>query len=222
MPEEVSLFEYLWNYFVDLFIYPENIVFDNLNLSLDTMIAVRNILVGLFVGVIVASLSMMHTKRVLGNFVRKLLSDEILSEDAAVRLAETGYVTNFSIRNALKHGNTLRCVVRCREEEEHKRKMAEAELEYEEKRKSEPNLPPFVPTVYKVDVDADHFYIDDQKKYQAEMRFDKKGTNWVIFAGVIILLILLFCGLMLLIPEILELIDSIAGVFNGVPNNILT
>ena len=222
MTEDMSLIEYLWKYFVDLFTYPENLVLDNLNLSLDTMKSVRNILVGMFVGVIVASLSMLHTKRVLGSFVRKLLSDEILSEEKAVRLALTGYVTNFSIRSALKRGNTLRCVVRCREEEEHKRRMEEAEREYEEKRREDPSLPKFAPITYMVDVDADHFYIPEEKKYQAEMRFNKKGTNWLVFVGVIIISVILFCGLMLVIPEILELIDALAGNFDGVPNNIVT
>ena len=73
-----------------------------------------------------------------------------------------------------------------------------------------------------VDVDADHFYIPEEKKYQAEMRFNKKGTNWLVFVGVIIISVILFCGLMLVIPEILELIDALAGNFDGVPNNIVT
>ena len=222
MKEEVSLFEELWNYFVDLFIYPENLVLDNLNLSLDTMVTVRNIIVGLFIGVVVASISIIHTKRVLGAFVRKLLADEIFTEEKAVRLAETGYVTNFGIRNALRKGNTLRCVVRCREEEEHKRKTEEARAEYEKKRAEDPSLPEFKPTTYIVDADADHFFIPEEKKHQADMRFDKRGTNWLVFVGVIIVSIILFCALMLVIPEILELVDALAGSFDRVPNNIVT
>jgi len=221
MSEEIGFWDLIWQYFVDLFIYPENMVFDNLNMSLDTMITVRNIIVGLFVGVIIASLMMLHTKKLLGGFVRKLLRDEIFSEDKAVRLASTGYVTNFSVRNALKKGNTLRCVVRCREEEEHARAMAKAEAEYEKRREEGEKLPKFVPTPYRVDPDADHFYIPEEKKYQADMRFDKRGTTWLAFIGVIIVSFILFCVLMLVIPEILTLIDEVAGMFDGTPDNIL-
>ena len=221
LAEDLTLWQILWQYFVDFFIYPENIVLDNLNLPLDTMVTVRNIIVGMFAGVIIASLMALHTKNVLGAFVRKLLGDEVFSEEKAVRLAQTGYVTNFSVRNALKKGRTLRCVVCCREEEEHKRAMEAARLEYESKKSEDATLPAFVPTAYVVDPDADHFYIPEEKKYQAEMRFENKGTNWVVFLGIIILVVVLFCALMLLIPEILGLIDSLAGMFDGVPDNVV-
>ncbi len=221
LSEEVSIIKLLWQYFVDLFIYPERLILDNLNMSLDTMITVRNIILGMFIGVIIASLMMLHTKRVLGAFVRKLLRDEIFSEEKAVRLATTGYVTNFSIRRALRKGNTLRCVVRCREEEEHKRAMERAESEHEKEREKDPSLPKFIPNTYTVDPDADHFYIPEEKKYQADMRFDKKGTTWLAFIGIIIVSVILFCALMLVIPEILELIDALAGAFDGVPDNIV-
>ena len=221
LSSEPTLWQILWQYFVDLFIYPENLVLDNLNVSLDTMISVRNIIVGMFIGVIIASLMILHTKRVLGAFVRKLLRDEIFSEEKAVRLAETGYVTNFSIRRALRKGNTLRCVVRCREEDEHARAVENAKLLHDKEREKDPSIPEFIPNTYMVDPDADHFYIPEDKKYQADMRFDKKGTTWLAFIGVIIVSVILFCALMLVIPEILELIDALAGAFDGVPDNIV-
>ena len=220
--EDVSLWKELFNYFVDLFFYPENIILDNLNMSLDTMVTVRNIIIGLFIGVIAAAIGMVYTKRLLGAFVRKLLLDEINSPEKAVRLAETGSVTNFSIRNALRKGNTLRCVVRCREEEEYDRKMLEAELEHEQKRRTDKSLPKFVRKPYAVDADADHFYIPEEKKYQADLRFDKKGTTWLQIIGIVIVLTIVFCALMLVIPEILQLIDSLAGMFDFTPDNIVT
>ena len=219
--EDVTLWQILWQYFLDLFIYPENIVLENLNMSLDTMITVRNIIIGMFAGVIVASLMALYTKNVLGSFVRWLLKNEVFSEEKAVRLAQTGFVTNFSVRSALKKGRTLRTVVRCREEEEHNRAMEMARLEHEQKRSEDESLPPFVPYTYTPDPDADHFYIPEEKKYQAEMRFENLGTNWVVFIGIVILSVVLFCALMLVIPEILKIIDALAGSFDGVPNNIV-
>lgn len=219
--EDASIWQILFEYFVDIFIYPENIVFDNLNMSLDTMITIRNIIVGLFAGVIIASLMAIHTKKVLGAFVRKLLSDEIFSEEKAIRLAATGFVTNFSVRNALKKGRTLRCVVKCREEEEHLRATEAARLEYEKRKSEGEALPDFIPTAYIPDPDSDHFYIPEELKYQAELRFDNRGTTWLAFIGVIIVSIIAFCALMLVIPEILQLFDSIAGSFDGVPDNIV-
>ena len=40
--------------------------------------------------------------------------------------------------------------------------------------------------------------------------------------GVVIVSFILFCVLMLVIPEILELIDSLAGSFGGGQSDILT
>ena len=53
------------------------------------------------------------------------------------------------------------------------------------------------------------------------MRFENRGTNWVVFIGIIILSVVLFCALMLVIPEILKMIDSLAGSFDKVPDNIV-
>ena len=213
LSKEVSVFEELWEYFVDVFIHPENIVLDNLGFSLETMVTVRNILIGLIIGIMLAGIGIVYTKRVLGAFVRKLLADEVLSPESAVRLAETGFVTNFGVRNALRRGSALRCLVRCREEEEHEAKMLEAELESEKKRAEDPSVRKFVPTRYSVDVDKDHFYIPEEKKYQAEIRFDKKGTTWGMLFFLALFCIVLFIVLMIAMPEILGVIDSFVGSF---------
>lgn len=213
LSKEVSLFEELWEYFVDVFIYPENIVLDNLGFSLTTMMTVRNILIGLIIGIMLAGIGMVYTKRVLGAFVRKLLADEVLSPESAVRLAQTGFVTNFGVRNALKSGRTLRCVVRCCEEDEHEAKMLEAQLENEKKRAEDSSVRKFVPTRYSVDVDKDHFYIPEDKKYQAELRFEKKGTSWGMLFLLALICFVMFIVLMIAMPEILGVIDSFVGSF---------
>lgn len=220
--EDVGLFEELWNYFVDFFFYPENIYLPNLNFSLGAMVTIRNILIGLILGMIVAAFGIVYTKRVIGAFARKLLAEEIFSPEKAVRLAQTGYVTNFSVRNALKRGNTLRCVVRCREEEEHERAMDEAQAAHEERQKQDPSLPAFVRSAYRVDPDSDHFYIPEEKKYQADMRFDKHGTTWLAFFMMILVSVVLFCVLMVLFPKLLTLLDSYVGSLDKPPSNILS
>ena len=212
LSKEVSVFEELWEYFVDVFIHPENIVLDNLGFSLTTMVTVRNILIGLIIGIMLAGIGIVYTKRVLGAFVRKLLADEALSPESANTLEELGFNKNYLIRHGVRRGTNIRTVVKCREEEEHNASLKEKMLEYEEKRKEDPSLPRFKWVDYSVGVDRDHFYIPEEKKYSAEMRFEKRGSSWGALVFVTIISIVLFAVLFFAIPEILKLVDGFVGM----------
>ena len=114
---------------------------------------------------------------------------------------------------------------KCREEEEYKASLAQKREEYERKREEDPTLPPFKESGYTVDPDEDHFYIPEEKKYSAEFRFEKKGTSWLGFVAVIVIAVIVFFVLLLVIPEILKLLDELAGGIKATAsgkNNLLT
>lgn len=218
MTSEPSVIVQLWERFLNFFIYPEEMYFDNLKFSPDVMTDVRNLLIGLLLGVVIASFGMVYTKRVLGGFVRKLISLDALSPEKAVRLAETGYVMNFAVRNSLRSGNALRSVVRSKAQTEREAaSVAEAE---EDSAKTPKRKKKEVPE-FRSDVDADSFYIPEDKKYQAEIRFEKKGTTWLGFAMIIIIAVAAFLILMALAPSFLRTLDKLAGGFDTTPDNIV-
>ncbi len=220
--EEPSLWQEIWDYIYHNYFAPEAVVFENLNMGADAMAMVRNIVFGLLVGVIIASLFIVIDKRILGEFVRKLLAEDCTSAEKAKRLSELDFATKYAIRNGVRRGNTLRSVVRCREEEEYNAKISEQRKKYEERRAEDKSLPPFKEVPYSVNPDEDHFYIPEEKKYSAEMRFEKKGTTWLGFAMVIVIAVIVFVILIFAIPEILKLVDSFAGSFGSSNGNILT
>lgn len=203
--------ENVWNYLTD------NGTYDHLNMNGNALISVRLIIVGLFIGVGVAAFVSVFNKRILGGFVRKLLREECLSAESGKTLPELGYADKLSVRNGLRRGVTLRRVVRCREEEEHLARMAELEASCEERRRSDPSLPSkFSPEPFRVDPDRHHFYIPEELRYKADVKFEQKGTTW---GGAVVCVILLAIGLvavLLVFPKILELIDDLIGAFRSI------
>ncbi|MBQ7383172.1 MAG: hypothetical protein IJV72_00080 [Clostridia bacterium] len=220
--EEVSLWQEIWDYIYYNYFSPEAVHFENLNLGSDAMATIRNIVLGLLLGVVAASLFIVIDKRVLGAFVRKLICEDCTSPQNAKTLAELDFATKFAIRNGVRRGSALRSVVRCREEEEYNAGLAEQREKYEAMRQSDKSLPPFKSAPYSVNADEDHFYIPEEKKYSAELRFEKKGTTWLGFAMVVLIAIIAFVVLIFTLPEILKIVDSFVGSFGSPSGNILT
>lgn len=207
--DETTIWQDLWYYIYTNYISPEEIYYENLKVS---MVTLRNILFGLFLGLIIASVAMTFNKRVLGKFIRSVLSADATSPESAKTLEELGFSRNYIIRNGVRRGTNIRCVVKCREEEEYNASLEVKRLEYEELRKADPSLPPFKTVEYSVNADKDHFYIPQEKKYSAEMRFEKKGSSWGALIITVIVSVALFAILLFAIPEILKLVDGLAGV----------
>lgn len=207
--QEPSLWQELWNHFSDKYFAPENVYYPNLNMDASSVAMIRNIVIGLLIGVIIASFAVVIDKRVLGAFVCKLIEQECFSPEQAKRLCDLGFDEKYVIRNGVRRGTNLRSVVRCREEDEHNEQIARQRELYEQRRAEDPSLPRFVEVSYQVNSDADHFYIPEEKRYSADMRFDKRGTTWVVFVGVIIVSFLLFIGFLFALPEILEFLDAL-------------
>lgn len=219
---EPSLWREIWDYIYYNYFSPDAMVFENLNFGSSAIVTMRNIVLGLLIGIIVASLFIVIDKRVLGAFVRRLLAEDCTSADKAKRLCELGFATKHVIRNGVRRGSTLRSVVRCREEEEYNASLAQQRESYEARRAEDKSLPPFREAPYAVNADEDHFYIPEEKKYSAELRFEKKGTTWLGFAMVIVIALVSFVVLMFALPEMLKVIDSFVGSFGGHNGNILT
>ena len=183
----------------------------------------RNIIIGIFLGLCVASFAVVINKRVLGGFVRLLLANECLSPEAGKTLPELNYADKLLIRSAVRRSTNLRRVVRCREEEEHKARMEEAEAGYAERRAADPSLPKrFRPTAFRVDPDAHHFYIPEEMKYTADVKFEQKGTTWLSAVVFVVVMLVAMVAVLMVLPRILSLVNDFVGGFSSSSGDILT
>jgi len=207
--EKASLWQDLMNYFND------SMSFENIGSGTGTLFSLPLLVIGLFIGTAIAIVASVFNKRILGDFVRTLLREGCLSPESARDLDYLNYIHKGAIRYAVRSSTNLRRVVKCREEEEHNKKMAELLAENEEKIKAGEKVEKFQPTTYRPNPYLDHFYIPEDMKYTADIKFEKKGSSWV---GVTVCLAVLFAALILVIlflPQVLKFVDNFIGFLKG-------
>ena len=203
--KEQSFWQEAVEYFREYFGIAYSKPYENLGFGTGTMISIPMIILALAVGIIIAAFMSVINKRVLGEFVRALISEECLSRDSAKTLEELGFEEKYFIQSRLKRGVNLRSVVICVEEEQYNEKMnAEREAAEREGRK-------FSEIPYVVDPYRDHFYIPEEKKYKADMKFNKRGTGWGGFVVISLLSIVLAIVLLFTVPKILDFVDAFVG-----------
>lgn len=150
---------------------------------------------GIFIGVLIASFGMIFIKTTLGKLVRALLAREAYAPESAQTLAACGLEQHFFIRRALRHGYTLRRVVRCVEEEEG----------CNSKEGKGQKLP---------DLSACHFYIPEKDRYTAEMRFNEKGSGWGTFFFVLLGCVIAISLIFAFLPQLITLLDNVISLFS--------
>ncbi|MBR7099192.1 MAG: hypothetical protein IKC59_07240 [Clostridia bacterium] len=142
-------------------------VYDNFSMTEKTGNYVSNIIIGLILGMIFASVAAYYTRAVQGRFVRELLKRECFSPEQAVTLHDCGFFCNPSVRRELIKGGALFKIVRL---------ASEPTAETDPKAEAEPNL---LTACY---------YIPEDEKYKAEFRYRRQGSG-----GLHLLLSILIC-----------------------------
>jgi len=207
-----SLFEELWEYFDEKYFTPEIPKLDNFSLGTGSLISLKMILVGLTLGLIFASFITIYNKRYIGNFIRKLLKEECLSGESAKTLGELGYSKSFGIKQAIKTDKPLSRWVRCVEEDEFYAELEKKRKEYEEINKNNKNAPKFKEIEFKRNVNTMRFYIPEEKKYAADVKFDAKGANWISFILVVIVSTVACAFLTFVLPDLIKMVDNFITV----------
>ena len=219
--EEMPLWKELFIYFYETY-YGNSVYYPHLNMDTSDMIMVKNLILGIFIGLSIAAFGAVYNKRILGGFVRKLLRNECLSPESAKTFSELEATRSYAIKNAVRKNVNLRRVVRCVEEEQFLEEQRKLREEYEEKRKENKSLPKFREEKFEIDVENDHFYIPEDMKYMADVKFESKGTTWLGAIIFVIIMAIAFVALIVYLPQIFELIDGFAAGFSGVgKGNIL-
>lgn len=221
---ELPLWQELWQYFQEKYFTFDLNQYENLGLGGGGhLFNIPQMITMMLIGVIIAAVASVFNKRVLGDFVRVMLQHECHSVEKAKTLEELGYLKNSTIRGALRHNVSLRRVVHCVEEENFAQEVAQQRQSYEERRAANPSLPAFVEPTYKMDVNTSHYYIAEKDKYMADIKFEKKGTNWFSFGVVVVCCVVLLCLTLFLLPDIFQYMDNFVGMFKeaGGGGNIL-
>lgn len=199
------------DFFTDLFAYA---YYPNLNMDTDSLIFVKNIILGIFIGLCIASFGAVYNKRVLGKFVRKLLKEECLSTESAKTLGELGVIQNYAIRNAVRKSVSLRRVVRCKEEEEFLAEQEKQRLEFENATNGDKKAS-FKEEKFEIDTANDHFYIPEEMKYMADVKFESRGTTWLGAIFFVVIMAIVFVVLIIFLPDIFQMLDNFVGGFSS-------
>lgn len=200
------------------FFNPDLSGYKNFNLGSDSIINTKVIIYGVFAGVLLATIYGIYNKKVIGRLVRRLLGREILSPDKALTLDEIGLGRNIFIKLALR-SYTLRRVVSSVEEDEYikelRASMEAHEAAVKEAKENKRSIPRYVQPKFKPQVSKLHYYIDESKKYTAEMRYNDRGSGIGSFFFVLLISVICIVIIFALLPTILRVIDNSIGQFTA-------
>jgi len=206
-----SLIEELWDYFIESTEIP---YMENFSITSNALFSLRIVVIGLMIGLVVASAMTVYNKRYLGDFVRLLIYEECFDAERAKTLSELGYMKNVAVRSVIKTGGSLSRWVRCVEEDEFIAEIEKKRLEFEEMHKDDPKPPKFKEPEFKRDCNTMHFYLPEEKKYAAEIKFDSRGAHWgtVIIVAIVAFILCIFVCYML--PDMLKMVDNFISMVN--------
>ncbi len=212
--QQTTMLEDIWNYFYNLFMGLDT-GYEHLGFDKSPLVSLRLVILGIFVGAAIACISMAYNKRVIGGFVRALISNGCNSPENAKTLNELGCKNNFFIRNAVRGAEALRGIVRTAGDADFYAEEARRREEYEERRKMNKSLPKYKSREYLVDPSTDRFYIPEEVRIKAEIKFEKKGAGWIASIIAIAVLLVVFVLLLLVLPFLLDGLNDMVGGING-------
>lgn len=142
----------------------------------------------MYVGLMLASVFMYYQKKVIGAFVRALLKEQAHDKQSAKTLVDLGFSKNGAVRSALRGSGALRKLV-WETEDNYVENESGVMISAREK---------------PLDVNTGRFYIPEDKRIRAELRYSDKGTD--IFMLIITALVFLMIAYLAVnyLPNLLE------------------
>ena len=198
-----EFFDSIWNYLYEAYIKTDGSLGGQ-----ESLVTVGTVVLGLFIGSIIACVVMTYNRNLLGAVVRKILELEITTRENAKTIEELGYKKNVFIRGFFRDSESLRRVVKCVEEEDFYAEQTKEKEELDNARKENKKLPKYKEKIYRADVDNDHFYIPEDLRDVAEKRFNKRGSGWSSMIFAIIALTAVFIALLFFLPWFFDTISA--------------
>lgn len=199
----MKILAFSWDGIMDAvydFFHPTFEDYTNFEISEFNQSLIPMIVFAMFFGVFLAAIYSVYLNYFLGKLVRKLNEEEIFSSDRAKTLDELEFSKNILILHALRGRFSLRRVVHSVELDAHLAAKTGREFRFSPK--------------------TEHFYIPEEDKHTAMMRFGKRGTTplTVLFTllGIAICLGVIFACL----PELVRFFDNVMSAFTVKGNTI--
>ncbi len=211
-----TLIKELWDYFYDKYLSIDfaSHDYEHLTPSSSGIFSIPAIIAALLLGVMLAAAVSLYYKRTLGNLVRALDKNGCISPQTAKTLTELHFSKSGIIKYALRRGSALRRVVRCAGEQEHIGAQQSLRDQTQVEQTSDKDRP-LKESPYRYDFETDRFYIPQELMFGATTQFDKKGSNPLTFALVVIVCLLLLWACRLFLPELLQVVDNFIGILYG-------
>lgn len=187
---------------VTLAAFYENFTFDNPVTTLPIIIW------GIFAGFVIAGILSYYNKNYLGAVVRSLVKKGANAPESALTFADAGIKAGFLRRRAVFYDGALTKYVKVANPEECETEQAQesafirgARRVFSIERKK------------KYDAAKAKFYILEEKRIQAELRYTEKGTSLrAVIIGIVAAFIVAVVAIRC-IPYILELVDSVITLY---------
>ncbi len=149
-----------------------------------------------FIGASLASILLYINKTVLGSVVRALLRANANDIESAKTVAELGLSKNFLVCSALKKDGALRKLV----------------SEVQDNVISLPDGSSYYKRDSKVDIKSARFFIREDNRIRAELRYSSKGSDiFMLIISILVFSVISF-AMTMFIPYIMELFGDVTGV----------
>lgn len=214
-----SLIRELISYFTEKYFTIEFGAYENFSVADGFGATMRSLVLALTVGIVVAAIATARMRGGLGGFVKKLIKEECLSPESAKTLFELGYFRSPMIRRELERGTILRMVVHCCERDERDAAKAAENAVSENAADTSQNLKKLQKRTYvlqkseKIDFMTAHFYIPEDLRYRAEIRFEEKGSSWRSAILLIVAAVVVAALLCAFLPDVVAFIDNLITFF---------
>ena len=206
-----SLIAELWAYLEDRYFSVDAGRYEHINLGTGSLLSMQGMILGLFVGIIIAAGVACYDKNRLGAFVRALVKEQCLWPEKAKTLYDLGFMKNSGVKASLRSPNQLGKIVHCVEKEAYEKQVEEARAAYVAEHGNDKDF--FMPA-YRINFDNDHFYIPDEEHYRAEIRYENQGSGWRAFVLVVLVAIMGAALVCFLLPDMLQLVDNLIGILS--------
>ena len=234
-----SVFHELLTYFSDRYFSVDFHLYEHIPLGPSLNGSAEIIILAIMLGLIFASVVMAISKARYGRFVSKLLKEECFSPEKSKTLSELEEFRNSSVRRDLSRGTTLaKCVYCVRTPDDaaaceepmsdsvsaQAAVSAESVEEASDAEEGGGDAPQKLPEMSqarradalkgeeRLDFTVARFYIPEDFKYRAEVRFERRGSGWIPVALTVILSVVgaaLFCHFL---PDFIQVLDNLISM----------
>ena len=177
----------------------ENIAFAGSSITLTVIIW------GVYAGLVCGCIAAAYSKDFLGRAVRALLMRQCNTPESALTMEKLGVKASFGFRCAMRDGGVLSKYIAVANPDE---------CRYEKERSG--FFAGSVENRTVTDYKKAKLYIPEDKKFDADVRYEKKGPSLPVIVLCIVLGAAAAVGLTFAVPKILELLDQAITAFKSI------